>query len=623
MEATGENRGLIQPSETYFPVLEQITPKTQELIQKGEIDILNPGFGPEQNQLSNPIATTFIDMPDGKRGLVVSNAWYPDKKVQIFDMDSGNLIGTVDDQRFNGASAMTSDDESIYITDDSTGLIAKFSRDGTKKEWEIKAPVRIEDLPGRVPPGFDISKYEHTRMIGSMVVNGDLLYAYNTAASKIQVFDKKTGKLVREIGRHKVMTLCRAQSEDLTPDEEVQFNGHADIAMLGDQILTSHRGVHWEGAFEIPNEIKLISQNGELRSSAKLSARAGEINGVAVDNSRKEVFLATGNTIDVWNENGFVGEFRIPNCPGGLYGRVFNIHIDERTSDLVVCHGAAGSYDPVRKQSVPEYNQIVRISKTAREELMKESAEQRKRTLEAGRFLEFGNPEHLTYDDEELLIYTDRGEDLIEYQGKNPSIQEIFDLTINPQTGKNRAVAVDIQHIPVELRKILEFVGELDYVTQYTDEIIFSPVLRGKGGYVPDKDAATATEKSIGGAVINIESVIDQHIRPGKRIMFINIGKLIEGKLHPREEVEMFDRIVHEARHRETIEKVANGKEPIQNLDNEVLIEKPAYEKQLEVLTKVVKAYEDRGLVTNVLYLYLQDRVEEIKIQLKALNKRL
>lgn len=622
MEPTEDSIGLIQHSEAHLPVPEQLTPKTLELIRRGEINILNPGFGAEQDQLSNPIATTFIDMPDGKRGLVVSNALYPDKKVQIFDLESGDLISTVDDQRFNGASAMASDGESIYITDNYTGLIAKFSRDGTKKEWEIKAPVRIEDLPGITPPDFDILEYEHSRMIGSMVVSGDFLYAYNTAASKIQVFDKRTGKLVREIGRHKVVTLDQARSEDLTPDKEVQFNGHADIAMLGDQIITSSGGVHWEGAFDIPNEVKIISQDGELRTTGKLSSRVGRINGIAVDNTRQEIFLAIGNTVGVWSKNGFVGAFNIPDCPGGLYGRVFSINLDEESGDLIVSHGAAGLYDPVQKQSVPDYSQIVRLSKTAREELMREAADQRKRMLEATRVLELGRPEHPASDNEELLTYADRGEGVIEYQSDNPSIQEVFDLTKNTKTGENRAVAVNIRHIPAELRKILEFVGELDYVARYTDEIIFSTILRGKGGYVPDNSTVPTTEQSVGGAVINMESVNDQHIRPGKRIMFINIGKLVEGKLLPREEVEMFDRIVHEARHRETIERVVDGEEPPQNRDNEVLFERPAYEKQLEVLSKVVKAYEERGLVNNALYLYLQDRVEEVRTQLGVLNRR-
>lgn len=622
MEPAEENKGLIKCGEAHLPVPEdQLTPKTSELIQRGEIKILNPGFGPEQDQLSIPIAMTIMQLPDGKRALVVSNALYQ-KEVQIFDFESEELIGTVNDPRFNGASAMTSDGEDIYIADNSTGLIAKFSSSGTKKEWEVRVPINIEDLPGEVSPDFDISQYKHTGMIGSMVVSGKFLYVYNTAASKIQIFNKKTGELVWEIGEHKVISLDQAQSEDLTPDKEVRFNGHADIAMLGDQIITSQGGVHWEGAFELPNEIKIISQDGKLKASAKLSVRAGEINGIAVDNRRKEVYLAIGNIIGVWNENGFVGEFKIPNCPGGLYGRVFKIYLDERSGDLIVSHGAAGLYDPALKKSVPNYSQIIRLSRTAREELMKEAANQRKRMLEAGQVLELGIPEHLTSDDEELLIYADRNEGVIECQSENPSIKEVFDLTINPQTGKYRAVAVNIHRLPIELRKILEFVGKLDYVTRYTDEIIFSPILRAKGGFVPDRSAVTAPEQSIAGAVINMESVYDQHIRPGRRIMFINIGKLVDGILQPREEVEMFDRIVHEARHRETIEKVANGEEPSQNLYDKTLFERPAYEMQLEVLSKVIEAYEERGLVNNALYLYLLDRLEEVKTQLNALNRK-
>lgn len=613
---------LVKYAEDKGGVIELFPHKVNELIQRGEVNVINPGFGSRQDQLSNPIATTYVDLPGGRKGLVVSNAWYPDKKVQIFDIKSGELSGIIDDERFNGASAMASDGENIYITDDTTGLIAKFSRDGSRKDWETKAPVRIEDLPGRTPPGFDITKYRHSRMIGSMVVSGDFLYAYNTAASKIQVFNKETGELVREIGKHKIITLDQARTEDLSPDEEmeVQFNGHADIAMLGGQILTSSQGVHWEGAFEIPNEVKIISEEGELRASAKLSSKAGEITGIAADNTNKQVFMAIGNTIGIWGEDGFVGEFTIPGCPGGLYGRVFSINLDEESSDLIISHGSAGAYDTVKKQAVPEYNQIIRLSRTAREELMREAATRRIRMLEVGKLLELGKPEHPISDDEELLVYTDKGEGVIEYRGSNPTIKEIFDLTRNPSSRKHRAVAVSVHDIPVELKKILEFIREQEYVAAFTDEIVFSPILRGKG-YVPDRNAVPATEESVGGAVINMESVTDQHVRPGKKIMFINIGKMVEGQIQPREEIEMFDRIVHEARHRETIENVASGREPVENRDNPVLFEKPAFQKQLDALKTLSKAYEERGLVNNVLYLYLRDRIKEVTTQLDTLNR--
>lgn len=600
------------PERMQHGAVERFDPTVQSLILRGDVHVISPGFGSRQDQLSNPIATTYTTLPDGRRGVVVSNAWYPDKRLQIFDME-GNLAGVVNDPRFNGASAMTSDGASMYIADDSTGLIAKFSADGTTKEWEIKAPVRVEDLPGTVPPGFDISTYRHSRMIGSMTVTDEYLYAYNTAASKIQVFDKKTGALVREIGRHKVITLDQAAHEDLTADQEVRFNGHADIAMLGDQLITAHGGVNWGGAFELPNEVKVLSQGGELRASATLTSKVGSIEGITVSNSQHEVYMAMGNTVGVWGENGFVGQFKVPGCPEGA-GRVFNIYLDEQTGDLIVSHGTGTG-----KQ---QYGEIIVLSTYAREELMKQAAAQRVKLLENSGDLPIGDQkEDIVAEKPVDLIYADEGEGVVEYKGQNPTIRDIFDLAKNPQTGKYRAVAVPVSQMPVELKQLLGFVGEMDYVAQFTDEIVFSPVLRGSGSYVPDRSAVPSTEESVGGAVINMKEVRDASIRPGKRILFINIGKMVEGQMQPREEVEMFDRVVHETRHRETIEKVAKGQEPTENRDNIVLMERVAYQRQMTVLQRLTQAYEQRGMTNNAIYLYLQDKIGEVQVQLDAIQR--
>lgn len=609
----------IKAGETQGGAIEQFSPKVKELMQRGEISLINPGYGPEQNKLSHPIASTYIDLPDGRRGLVVSNGSYPDKKVQIYDMETGQLVGTVNDERFNSATALASDGENIYITDNSSGLIAKFSRDGSRKEWEIKAPLKAEDLSGRTPPGFDITKYRHSRMIASMVVSGDLLYAYNTAAAKIQIFDKNTGEFIKEIGKRKNMPIDLAVTEDLAPDEEVQFNAHTNIAILDDQILTSSRGTNWEGAFEIPNELRIISKEGKLYMSGKISSKVGEINGVAADNTRKEIYVAMNNSVGIWGEKGFIGEITIPGCPGELYGSVFNIQLDEESGDLIVSHGSDG-YGTAKDQSNPRYSQIIRLSKTARAELMTESAVRRKKMLEVGKVLEIDQVEHPIVDKEELLTYADENEGVIECKIENPTIEDVFNMSRNPNTGKYRGVAVNVRNIPVELRNILEFVGQLEYVKKYTDEIVFSPILRGKGGYVPNREIVTPTDQSVSGAIINMESVIDQHIRPGKRIMFINIGKEVEGKMQPTHEVEVFDTIVHEAQHRETIEKVAKGEEPVENRENLVKLERPAYEKQLQVLEKLAKVYEQRGLTNDAIYLFLLDRVTKIKSQLDAIN---
>jgi hypothetical protein len=341
------------------------------LIDQGEINILDPGLGPEHDKLSYPIATTYVDLPDGKKGLVVSNTFYPEKKVQIFDLERGELIGVVDDRRFNGASAMTSDGEHIYMADNATGLVGAFSSDGRRRLWQMRVPLQAKDGPGRFLEGICLFRDEHTRMIGSMAVHGDCLYVYNTALSKIQVFDKKTGKLLREIGRHRAMTLAQAHTENLRPETEVGFNGHTEIALLGDQILATMGGVYWEGMFDIPGEVMVISLDGELEAAVKLRNRAGMISGMAVDTGEREVFLAMGNTIGVWSQNGFIGEFTVPGCPGGVYGAVSKIHLDQESGDLIVCHHQAVDYDPVYRRSVPKYNRIITLSRRARKELMR------------------------------------------------------------------------------------------------------------------------------------------------------------------------------------------------------------------------------------------------------------
>ncbi|MBI2636542.1 hypothetical protein HYW84_04450 [Candidatus Peregrinibacteria bacterium] len=207
----------------------------------------------------------------------------------------------------------------------------------------------------------------------------------------------------------------------------------------------------------------------------------------------------------------------------------------------------------------------------------------------------------------------------------------MFDFCHNPETGKVRAVAVSTRNLPNDVASILRFVGALDEVQEHTDEIVFSPVLRGNTGYIPDpetvrraKEATGNTDPhSVSGAVINMHQVEDGHFRPGKRIMFINIGKLVDGKMQPRLEVEVFHKIVHESRHRATIAAVASGKEPPENRDNILLLERVAYEREMEVLRKLLQEYEKRGMVDNTVYRYLVSHTKDIERQLVAIHNQL
>ncbi len=233
-------------------------------------------------------------------------------------------------------------------------------------------------------------------------------------------------------------------------------------------------------------------------------------------------------------------------------------------------------------------------------------------------FERFSNPDELAKQAVDL-VYADKGEGVVEYKGQNPTIKDIFDLTRNPETNKFRAVAVPIDQMPVALKQILNFVGELDYVARYTDEIVFSPVLRITGDYILEAGSTISPKNSIDGAV-NMRAIRDAQIRPDKRIMFINIGKRVAGQMQPREEFEMYDRIVHEARHREALEKITNDQESFDNRDNIALMERIAYQRQIKVLNRLSQAYAQKGLTNDVIYLYLKDRINHTQIILDALD---
>ena len=69
-----------------------------------------------------------------------------------------------------------------------------------------------------------------------------------------------------------------------------------------------------------------------------------------------------------------------------------------------------------------------------------------------------------------LLVFRKEG-GLVEYTKKNPSIYDVFDFIVMSD-GKFRALAVSVSNMPEELKGLLTFLDEYDYVYSYTDKII-------------------------------------------------------------------------------------------------------------------------------------------------------
>ncbi len=67
--------------------------------------------------------------------------------------------------------------------------------------------------------------------------------------------------------------------------------------------------------------------------------------------------------------------------------------------------------------------------------------------------------------------------------------------------------------------------------------------------------------------------------------------------------MEIFDKVVHEAAHLETMQTVSK-EDLVKMLTHILLFEEPAYTKQLEVLRRVATAYEQAKLKEDRMYSY-------------------
>ncbi|HUD19640.1 MAG TPA: hypothetical protein VMR81_04305 [Patescibacteria group bacterium] len=351
-----------------FGEIPNITPIVEQLISRGEISIINPGYGPEQNKLSMPIAAAYIQTDSGDPAILVSNCWYTEKTLQIFGTN-GEYLGNFFNSNFDQASAITTDSDAVYITDDATGTIVKISRDLHTPQWIVNQ----ED------------QRLHTRRIGSLAVDDNYLVAFDTAKSKIRIYDKFTGEEMNSIGEFLPMTFEEAGHESLKPDGKVAFNGHHDIAIFGDSIVAVKSGVEWGEKFHIPASIKVISFDGKLLSERKISTQVGEIHSIAVDNSRRQIFLGVDNTVQIINEKGLIGNIEVPGCPK-KGGGVLNLHIDSDSGNLIICHGGMnvpekyvttkGTQTVIgdrERSSATSYSQIITLSPIARDKLMKKT----------------------------------------------------------------------------------------------------------------------------------------------------------------------------------------------------------------------------------------------------------
>jgi len=317
----------------------------ETLIRQGEINIINPGFGEKSHELSIPIATSYVRVGE-QIGILVSNSFY-DKPLQIFGKN-GKVLGFLNDSRFRRASAMTSDFEGVYITDDATGLTAKFSPDLQKIDWTFN-PDDGKVLSGR---------------FGSLTVNENYLLAFDTALSRIHRFDKFTGEWIGSIGEHQPISIADAKKENLIPVDKVAFNGHFDIAFYRGNIVAAQGGIDWEGLCVSPNIVMIISLDGKLISGVKLSSKVSEISGVTTDIKNGVFFLGNKDNLYVFDEKGLVGLIPVPNFQNG---DIFNLHYDQESGDLVVCHGTSG------RKSTPGYSQIAILPEKARKLLLRKT----------------------------------------------------------------------------------------------------------------------------------------------------------------------------------------------------------------------------------------------------------
>jgi hypothetical protein len=534
------------------------------LRENGDIKTIATSFGPAVHQLSNPLAGTFIRGPNGERRLLVSSCY--EKPVQIFSED-GAFIGTLADSTFRDASAIIRDNGYVYIADDSRGIIGKFDMSTGEKIWQIKAPITSEDLPSELPANFNISQYKHSRMIGSMIIIGERLYAYNTAISKIQI---------------------KTSEESLELDGDLLFNGHHDLASLNGNILASQSGLNL-GEIQLPNIIKLISEEGDLLAEGTLSNKIGDICGIAVDNSRKRVFIAIKNKVVVIENGAFKGFFIAPSCQSRIVKNITYDNVEDRL--IIFSHNMKNLGDSAIDILTPEA--ISALSNLSRRAHAQETAHQ---LLPCN--LKIRDCSNLTPLEDDLVEYEKfiRETDFMGPREKIRATNSRLDSV--RRVAEEEASFIYTDSLPLDLQALLEKYGYDEYIRANVGVIVFVPHLQYQ-------------EEELSGAVIN-GSFLDLAIFPGKSRVLLNT---YYDRLKPQSlsEFNYAHTLIHEAAHKELQRLAEERKLPLYYVRFLEPFERYACIKQKQFLLKMQADFTE-------LHQLIQEKVDELNQKIAGYN---
>lgn len=162
----------------------------------------------------------------------------------------------------------------------------------------------------------------------------------------------------------------------------------------------------------------------------------------------------------------------------------------------------------------------------------------------------------------------------LENPGEQHTLRQIYDLSMNgyslPENKEGngrRPVVLPVANLPTDLWRLVELSGRAEFIRATVDEVVFTASAGSFVGYQ--------------------EAVLDDKIRPGKKLVFIGLTTC-NGNLE--DPIEAFVSLIHESQHRKTLIGVFSGIEPRKAVANICIYEKTAQESARDALLSLKKA---------------------------------
>jgi hypothetical protein len=200
-----------------------------------------------------------------------------------------------------------------------------------------------------------------------------------------------------------------------------------------------------------------------------------------------------------------------------------------------------------------------------------------------------------------------------EQDGPFSSLYDLIQFSIEPQTGLRSAVSTSPGFMPFELSTSLYFSGQLEYVQQHVDHIIFCPYIM-----LIEPDLRNAIHSPGVAVHVRSKSIVERKllINLCKQVGIDPNGDLV---LEPRPDFEIFPDIVEGAARLHIMSKVLSGDEPAEHLELSY-IRKNTIPLQISAIDTITAIYERDGATEEAAYVYLKNLKKELAAELKQLR---